>query len=660
MINWPVVLRRPSLSAARTAAALLMVIGAACTTPQLPPPIPPAQAAARYSLPENRAFASAVQEGTRTRLGRPGPDYWQQWAEYDLEAELDPRRREVRGRASIRYDNRSPDTLHNIAVHLHQNLRLPPTSRAEGVRPTGMRLDTVRARGRALEARNLAATQGPGYEVSGTIAWLRLGEALPPGESIDLGFSWAFTVPPSTTPRMGTDGEVFLIGYWYPQIAMYDDLSGWHTDPYLGNGEFYLGYADYEVAVTVPDGWLVAATGVLTNATEVLSDSTRARLERSRNAPGVVPIVTAGERGAGRATARGPGGRLTWRFRADTVRDFIWNASDEYLWDATVAVVGDHTGDGRPDTAAINAFYRPEARHWTEAARYTRHSIEYLSRYLWPYPYPHMTSVEGFVFGMEYPMLTLVTDPGDATFLYRVIAHEVGHMWFPMLVGSDEKRHAWQDEGFAQFLEALATLDFTRGQVDPGLESLENYLRFAGMGAEVQLMQHADNYPSETSYAIASYDKSATALRTLRAMVGPDEFDAALRAYGRSWVERHPHAYDWFFAMSNALDRDLSWFWRGWYFETWRLDQALAGVTVEGDSATIVIESRGELPMPVPLVITRTGGTVDRLTVPVDVWLDGRRRTTVRVAAKPTIARVEIDAGGVFPDVDRSNQRWVP
>ncbi len=632
---------------------------AACTSPQLPPPIPPAQAAARYSLPDNRAFAAAVERDTRTLVGRPGPAYWQQWSEYDLEGVLDPQRREVRGRGTIRYENRSPDTLHSIAVHLHQNLRAPGTRVGAGP-STGVRLDTVRAQGHVLPARNLAATQGPGYEVSGTVAWLRLAEPIPPGTSAELGFSWAFTMPPSTTPRMGTDGEIFLVGYWYPQVAVYDDLSGWHTDPYLGNGEFYMGYADYRVAVTVPDGWLVAATGVLTNPAEVLSDSARARLERSRRAPGVVPIVAAGDRGAGRATARGAGGRLTWRFRADTVRDFIWNTSDDYLWDATVAVVGDHSGDGRPDTAAIHAYYRPAASNWTEAARYTRHAIEYMSRYLWPYPYPHMTSVEGFVFGMEYPMVTLVTDPGDATFLYRVIAHEVGHMWFPMLVGSDEKRHAWQDEGFAQFLEALATIDFTRGGTDPGLESLQAYLRFVPTGVEVQLMQHADNYSSEMAYGIASYEKAAVVLRTLRALVGPDEFDAALRRYGRAWIERHPHPYDFFFGLNTALDRDLSWFWRGWYFETWRLDQGVGGVAVSGDSATITVENHGEMPMPAALAITRSDGAVQRVTVPVEAWLTGARRTTVRVAAEPAIVRVEIDPERLFPDVDRSNQRWVP
>ena len=643
---------------------LILLVGTlavgACAQ-QLPPPIAPAVAEARYALPDNRAFELAVQRGTRTRGGEPGPRYWQQWAEYDIEAALEPGSDRVRGRATIRYVNRSPDTLRTLAVHLRQNLHAPSARRTRDVQSTGgIRLDTVRVRDRVLQPLNLAAAAGEGYEVNGTIAWLRLAEPLLPGGSAELGFVWEFTVPPPTTPRMGTDREVYLIGYWYPQMAVYDDISGWHTDPYLGNGEFYMGYANYRVALTLPAGWLAAATGELRNANEVLSDTVRSRLARARTASAVVPIVRANERGPGRATATGTNGRLTWRFAADTVRDFVWTASDDYLWDATVAEVGDHTGDGRPDTAAINAFYRPAAANWRESARYTRHAIEYMSRLLWPYPYPHMTSVEGFVFGMEYPMVTLVTDPGDATFLYRVIAHEVGHMWFPMLVGSDEKRYAWQDEGFAQYLEAPATMDLTDGRVNPATESLGAYLQFVRTGGELPLMRHADDYPSEASYAIAAYEKAATVMHTLRAMVGAAEFDAAVREYGRAWIERHPHPYDFFNAMSSALDRDLSWFWRGWFFETWTLDQAIGGVEPGADSVTITIENRGEMPMPVPLAITRAGGGVERVVVPVDVWLAGQRRTTLRVAGTPAVTRVEIDPQGIFPDVNRDNQRWTP
>ena len=645
----------------RLVARMLAPLALGACTPTLPPPLPPSVAVTRFALPENFAFSAAVERGTRTRDGRPGPRYWQQWAEYDLEATLDPRQRRVLGRGTIRYLNRSPDTLRTVAVHLHQNLTAPGAPGTRTVpRTEGMIIDTVRAQGRTLEPRNLAATTGPGYEVSGTIAWLRLADPIAPGASAELAFAWRFTVPPPSTPRMGTDGEVFLIGYWYPQMAVYDDVTGWHTDPYLGTGEFYMGYANYEVSVTVPSGYLVPATGVLVNAPEVLSDSARARLARSRRAPGVVAIVTARDRGEGGATARGQGGTLTWRLQADSVRDFIWNASDRYLWDATVAVAGDHTGDGRPDTAAIHAFYRPEANDWRESARYTRHAIESLSRYLWPYPWPHMTSVEGFVFGMEYPMLTLVGDPGDPTFLYRIIAHEVGHMWFPMLVGSDEKRRAWQDEGFAQFLEGVATVAFTNGRVDPALESMQNYIAFVRAGGEAPLMRHADEYPAEDAYAVAAYDKSAVVLRALRAVIGAERFDAALREYGRAWTGKHPHAYDFFHAMNAAAGEDLSWFWRGWFFETWELDQAIASVVSVGDSVSITIESRGEMPMPVPLAIGRADGTSQRITVPVNVWLEGQRRTTVRVASSPALSSVVIDAEGMFPDVNRGNQTWRP
>ncbi|HUF26937.1 MAG TPA: M1 family metallopeptidase [Gemmatimonadaceae bacterium] len=652
-----------SIARRTTAWGVVALLAVACGPGIAPPPAGPVSPA-RFVLPESRPFTSSVERGTRTRDGRPGHRYWQQWSEYDLQARLEPSDRRVVGGASIRYHNRSPDTLSSVAVHLYQNLHAPALSGLPRTRTAastgGVRLDTVRAQGRVLPPLNLAAASGAGYEVSGTIAWLRLPEPLAPGGVADLGFAWEFTVPPPTTPRMGTDGEVFLIGLWYPQLAVYDDVNGWHIDQYLGNAEFYMGYADYRVAVDVPAGWLVAATGELRNAADVLGDSTRARLARSRTAPGVVPVVTAGDRGAGRATTHGQNGRLTWRWQADSVRDFIWTASEGYLWDATVAVIGDASGDGRADTAAIHALYRPAARNWTETARYTRHATESISGALWPYPYPQMTAVEGFVFGMEYPMLTLVTDPGDATFLYRIIAHEVAHMWFPMLVGSDEKRFAWKDEGKAQWLEGLAAVDFTDGRIDPALESMRAYAAFARTGNEVPLMRHGDHYPTEESYVIATYDKAAVVIRALREVIGAERFDSGLRAYGRAWANRHPHAYDFFHAMNAAAGADLSWFWRGWFFETWRLDQAIAAVQTEGDSLVITIENRAEMPMPVLLAVTRVDGRVEQLRLPVDPWLAGERQQIVRTAGSPAVTRVEIDPGQMLPDINRANQVWTP
>jgi len=623
-----------------------------------PAPAPPTPVAGTRPIPypvfEAPPFKRAVDRGTRTRSGEPGPRYWTQYARYALRAELDPKDKRLTGDARARYQNRSPDTLRFVAVQLYQNLFAPGAARNVEVPPTnGMTLSRVSAQGRPLpQLRDVDASVQPGFQIEGTIAWIRLPTPLAPGSDADFEFSWEYTIPPDGAPRSGTDGEVFMVSYWYPQFAVYDDVNGWQTDWYMGNAEFYMDYADYDVALTVPAGWLIGATGQLKNAAEVLTPETRQRLAEARRSPEVVHVVTEGDRAPGRSTTAGSGGKVTWLFEAHNVRDFAWGTSDKYLWDAT-----------RADSATINAFYRPSRIEWAwdQSARYARHAIEFLSGFLWPYPYPQMTALDGVVScsGMEYPMITCIGGQRDTLGLYSVIVHEFGHMWFPMQVGSDEKRHAWQDEGLTRFNQAQAMRSFFGGY---DLERIvrDAYLGFARTGDEVELMRHGDLYPVGTpAYSVASYQKMATNLVALRALLGDDVFMQAYREYGRRWIGKHPTEYDFFNTVNDVSKRDLSWFWRTWFYETWTLDQAIAGVDVRGDSATITVEDRGLAPMPVRLAITRQGASaVERREIPVDVWLRGERRAILRVAASPKIMKVEIDPENAFPDIDRTNNRW--
>jgi hypothetical protein len=378
-----------------------------------------------------------------------------------------------------------------------------------------------------------------------------------------------------------------------------------------------------------------------------------------------VRVVTDAERGAGRATAGMPGQQgqqLTWRFHATNVRDFAWGTSAQWVWDATTAAVGDRDADGRPDTTSINSFYRPEARAWAwdQSVRYARHSIEFLSNYLWPYPYPQVTALEGprSCSGMEYPMLTCIGGPRDTLSLYSVTVHELGHMWFPMQVGSDERRYAWMDEGLTRFDQAQGMQAFFRGYDREAL-SRESYLNLARAGGEVELMRHGDLYPyGSPAYGVATYEKMATNLVALRAIMGDSAFRAGLRDYGARWLNRHPTPYDFFYAFERNADRDLDWFWSPWWYETWTLDQGIAEVrATAGDSLQIVIEDRGLAPMPVRLAITR-GGATQRLEVPVTAWLEGARRHTVTVDSGSAVTAIAIDPEQAFADVDRRNNVW--
>jgi hypothetical protein len=649
-------------------AGLLVVMGvSACSGGSAAPPVTAASPATAGStaggvaIPANEAFDRAVANGTRTRSGAPGPRYWQQWTDYRLEAERNPISKRLTGQGTLVYHNRSPDTLEEVYVQLLHNIFAPGARHNTDVpwSVEGVELSRVAAQGQQLKP---TEKEGVGYEVDGTVMRIRLPRPLPPGQSLTLDVGWKLRIPPDGAPRGGQDGEAYFINYWYPQMAVYDDLTGWQIDQYLGNAEFYMGYGNYDVALTLPEGWLVTATGKLTNAADVLSGQTRARLDSAGHAAGIVRVVGESDRAPGTSTAAGRGGKLTWRFHADSVRDVSWATSAKYLWDATNAVVGDVNGDGRADTAAINTFYRPELRasHWDESARYSRHSVEFFSRYLLPYPYPHMTAVDGPTScgGMEYPMMTCIGGQWDTLGLYEVITHEIGHMWFPMLVGSDEKRYAWMDEGLTQFNQSQSMDDFFKG-FDDEERNRRNYLNFAEAGGgEVELMRHGDRYPSYGAYGVASYYKPATVLVALRGVLGEETFDKAFREYARRWLYKHPSPADLFNTFEDVSGQDLSWFWRTWLYETWKLDQAIDTVTTAGDSLEVVVENRGRALMPVRLVVSRTGGQVDSLVVPVTVWTGGERRKTVRVAREPAVTDIEIDPKKDFPDIDRSNQAW--
>jgi hypothetical protein len=616
----------------------------------------------RFAVYEDSAFTRAVRRGTRIRDGLPGPQYWHQHAHYDLEARLHPADHRLVGTADITYFNRSPDTLRRIALHLRHNLFRGDAAQKTDVPTTGgVTLEHLSAQGHRLPKHKT-----PGYRVEGTVAWLSLPAPLPPDDSVSLTAAWTFTVPPAPADgRQGREDDLYVLGYWYPQVAVYDDVDGWVAEPYTGQAEFYMGRADYDVRFTVPHGWLVGATGRLQNPDSVFTARTQRRLTRARRRDSVVRVHSAGT--PLHRTLRDTAGTATWHFRAENVRDFAWGTSPNYQWDATRALVSDSSASA-PDTVRIHSFYRPRpaAAAWPHAARFTRQAVESFSERLPAYPYPTMTAMEGVLNygGMEYPMFTVMRPWADTLKLAGDLTHEVAHNWIPMAVGTNEKRHVWMDEGFTQYHTAQSM--HRRYGPGPRPQGRPNdsetgqrwsYLRIARRGYEVPLSTHGDDIP-RSLYFDLPYDKAAQVLHMLRELLGPARFQRAQTAFYERWWNKHPTPYDYFNTVADVTGRDLGWFWHTWIYTTATLDQALHSVTTDGDSTTITITNPGRAPMPVRLSLTRTDGTTTRRTLPVTPWLNDADTVRVRVPSSPPVRRVEIDPEATFPDVYRSNQVW--
>jgi hypothetical protein len=609
-------------------------------------------------IPVDPAYAAAVAAGTRTASGAPGPRYWQNTAAYTLTARLLPEQRRLEGSAQIVYQNNSPDALDNLHIELTQNFHAPGVVRFEEAEVTGgVELRRVVVDGQALAQ----GGAGPRYEVFGTRLVILPPAAVAPGASSHLTVEWAFEIPQAGAgERMGWHGDdLFFLAYWYPHMAMYDDVVGWHPDPFTGTTEFYANFARYDLTVEAPEGWVIMATGELTNAEDVLAPAVLERWRRAAGSDDVVRITRAGD--AEPATRTGTGAPLRWRFSADAMRDVAFSATRGGNWDAARAAAGDRTGDGATNHTLINTFYRETAPLWAEVTRYQQHAIDFLSRYTGiPYPWPHMTAVEGGGIiggGMEFPMMTIMGDyneRGDSA-LYYVTAHELAHMWVPMMVGTDERRYSWMDEGITTFNENQARMEFFPG-VNHNVPDMQSYINWALTGYEGEIMRRSQYHYSPQAYGVANYLKPATALVALRAVLGEDTFYRAYHQFLREWHYRHPYPWDLWRTFERESGQELNWFWRSWFFETWTLDQAVASVTSSAAGTTITIHDLGDMPMPVHLTITSADGSVEARQIPVDAWLTGRRSTSITVGG--TVTRVEIDRAMNFPDVDRTNNVW--
>lgn len=608
------------------------------------------------------AYRQAVERGTRTTTGVPGGGYWQQRVDYDIRVTVEPGARLLRGHEIVGYANHSPDTLRTIVFHLYQNLFSEGAARTRRAPITGgITIESLAVDGTALE---VEAADTSATVVDGTVLRVKLPGPIAPGGRASFTVEWRFTIPQGEgVPRMGmVDATTGEIAQWYPQIAVYDGLTGWDRRPYLWNGEFYLEYGTFDVAITVPAGTVVAATGALQNPEEVLPAAIRGRLARAARSDETVHVVTEADFGAGKATMGAAGQTLTWRFHAESVRDAAFAFGDHYLWDATSGVVDPKTGR----RTLVHALYRPTAATWHESAKMTKDAIETFSRNVFPYSYPHITSTEGLVGGMEYPMIVFVRNFGTERATDEVIAHELGHEWFPMMVGSDETAWAWMDEGVNTFITIFAAEHYDPDSPQRA-EVRQRYREYARTtnATGLSMMTAPDAIAvGGGEVSVLGYRQPGTALLALREILGVDTFDRALSEYVRRWLFKHPTPWDFFATFEDVAGRDLDWFWVPWFYGPGVHDFAIEDVEVHSmggkNHVVTTVRNQGTVLMPVRLVITTESGERVPVEAPVDRWFTGRRAIAVETMVDGEVASVALDPDGLFGDVDPSNDVWRP
>src|SRR5436305_3472602 len=586
--------------------ALALVLAALQQPAAVPAPLPPQVG---DTAPFRRLVLPApglMREGS----GMPGPRYWQQRADYTIRASLDTATHSIAGAEAIRYANNSPDTLRYLWLQLDQNI-YKASSRGASLNPTDARfagrgfeggytieyVRAVRRSGQAAGRIPLATT------LNGTMMRAELDRPLAPGGRAELELAYRFEVPEHGSDRMGREqfpgGWLYEVAQSYPRVAGYDDVRGWNPEHYLGQGELYREYGDFDAAITVPRSFVVAATGTLLNPLEVLTGPQRARLAQAAKSDTTVAVIAKTEVGQTFTRPAGAGPTLTWHYSAKNVRDVAWAAAPNFIWDAS-----GYAG------VLIQSLYPPEANAgWSRSTEYARHSLKHYSEKRLRYPYPTAINVAGPVGGMEYPMIVFCGHRAGDRGLFGVTTHELGHEWFPMVVGSNERLYAWMDEGFNTFINIYSTLAFYSDTAPRDRGNAIQWARFAASGLDVPSMLLADRVPPPL-LGQAEYNKPATGLYLLRQHIIGDttRFDAAFREYVRRWAYKHPTPADFFRSMEDAPGEDLSWFWRGWFYRTDVVDLALDSVRVRQDSTgpitRIFLASPGALPMPVDMRIT--------------------------------------------------------
>ena len=598
--------------------------------------------------------------------GEPGPKYWQNRVDYTLKANIDTVTKVLSDNEVISYTNNSPDALQYLWLQLDQNTYkkdarsnyYTPFAPTPQQHTTGYQFETV-------EITQNGKTQKADYIISDTRMQIRLQTALiPNGGKISIAIKYHYTMPADFGGRNDffdtKNGKIYEVAQWFPRMCVYDDSHGWDTLPFLGSGEFYCEYGDIDYTVTAPADMLLAGSGELLNPTEVLTTKEISRLAQARNSDKTVMIRTLSDV----TTPSTRQGTLTWHFKMYNTRDVAFGASKAYIWDAARI----NLPEGKKSIAM--SVYPVESvgdSAWTRATEFLKGSIEHFSSKWFVYPYPVAINEAGIAGGMEYPGITFDDYRSSGKDLFALIAHEIGHNWFPMIVGSDERRYGWMDEGMNTFIDIYASDAFNKGEYAPKRDG--EYAPKGGYPADeivptladpnaITIMTPADAVAEKYRHPI-TYFKAALGLELLREqIIGPERFDYAFRNYIHKWAYKHPQPDDFFRSMDNGAGEDLSWFWKGWFYNNYQLDLALIDARYVDKNPSkgiqVTVANKEQMAMPFTIEVKLKDGSKYRMKLPVETWLQDKA-ITFTIPTTSEAESVTIDPDHAIPDMNREN-----
>lgn len=597
-------------------------------------------------LPVPRNIQAAYEKGTRSKDGRPGKNYWQNSAAYQLDVSFDPITRDLRGDVRIAYSNNSPDTLKEVWFKLYPNLYKKGSPRAAPLAPEdageGMVLDSIWLGENKLNDSVL--------DISGTNMILKY-LSLPKGSVTTFRISYHYTLNKGSHMRTGeVERGASFVAYFFPRIAVLDDIDGWNKHPYIGSQEFYNDFCSFDVRVSVPQNFVVWATGDLENCTDVLQPLYCERIRQAERSDTVVTIFDA-TANREEITANRPVN--TWHFTATQVTDFVFATSDHYTWKSTSLVVDPAT----KRRTRVDAVFNPIHADYFAVVHDARRTVEVMSYIFpkWPFPYAHETVFDGLD-QMEYPMMVNDNPVADRAESIELTDHEIFHTLFPFYLGINETKYGWMDEGWATLGEWLISPLIDSTIVDE--YGIAPYELHAGTELDVPIMTLTTQL-SGTAFFLNSYPKPAFGYLYIKDLLGEELFTKAIHHYIRQWQGKHPMPFDFFYCMNSAAGKNLNWFWKRWFFEPGVPDLALGTVTRKGNTSFIDVRSVGSKPVPIDLTIHFTDGSSVQLHRTIAAWEKGNRSVTVPVTTTKKIREVRLGSTYV-PDVNKADNIYLP